>query len=109
MKHSTITTTPWILVVPPCAPWSTALLHNDEILALVLFQEVDCRVHTRDARSNDDDRGFGMVFVTDWHLRPRFIATHHAFNSERVLDVPPNLVDGNFEKKGRAPYVTGAE
>ena len=40
-----ITTTTWVLVVMPCSTDTGTLLYNDEVVALVALDEINCHTH----------------------------------------------------------------
>jgi len=61
----------------PCPADAGALLNNDEVVALVALNEVDCHAHTRDTGSNDNDCSVSVVFIPDRNLRPWLRATHY--------------------------------
>ena len=49
----------------PCAANACALLQDDEVAAVVPFDQVDRCAHAGDASSDDDNGGIGMVLVAD--------------------------------------------
>ena len=77
----------------PCSADAGALLNNDEVVALVALNEVDCHAHTsarlaldlktfvglltRDTGYDDDNCSVSVVFVPDRDLRPWLRATHY--------------------------------
>ena len=66
----TITAAPGILIIPPRATYTTALLENHKVLAPIPLYQVDGSAHPTNAATNNHHRGFQVVLVTRWYRRP---------------------------------------
>jgi len=76
----------------PCSADTGAFLYDDEVVALIALDEVDCHAHalamlaqhlklsvmilTRDTCSDDDNCSISVVFIPDRNLWPWLRASH---------------------------------
>jgi hypothetical protein len=94
----TVTAATRVLIVSPGASWSSTLLQDDEILAVVLLEQVNGCTEARNACANDHNRGFGVGLVVHRHLRPWPISSHDGSGSRSLCR---RLVVGKLKKAGK--------
>jgi hypothetical protein len=75
-RRRTVTAAARVFIVSPGASWSSTLLEDDEVLAVVSLEQVNGRTEARNACANDHNRSFSVGLVANRHLRPWPVSSH---------------------------------
>lgn len=65
-----------VFVIVPSASYAAALLDDEEVTAVVSFYQVDGGANARDAGTNNQNSGVGMIGIANSDFRPGLVSRH---------------------------------